>query len=138
MPWMPELFSAPALERVMERRRREELAAVPYFAGLMAGETGALVRSFAGEPELHHPVRGRVKGARAFEAFVAQTNEWLAERNASVEDVDLVLTQAAAWRKRSCASTARTAPSSCPRRSSRTASRTGGCASYASTSASGR
>ena len=58
MPWMPELFSAPALERVMEQRRREELAAVPYFAGLMAGETDALVRSFAGEPELHHPVRG--------------------------------------------------------------------------------
>ncbi len=84
MPWMPELFSAPALERVMEQRRRKELAAVPYFAGLMAGETDALVRSFAGEPELHHPVRGRVKGARAFEAFVAQTNEWLAERNASV------------------------------------------------------
>lgn len=93
MPWMPELFSAPALERVMEHRRREELAAVPYFVGLMAGETGALVHSFAGEPELHHPVRGRVKGARAFEAFVAQTNEWLTERNASVEDVDLTVTE---------------------------------------------
>ena len=93
MPWMPELFSAPALERVMEQQRRKELAAVPYFAGLMAGEADALVRSFAGEPELHYPVRGRVKGARAFEAFVAQTNDWLAERNASVEDVDLVLTE---------------------------------------------
>jgi hypothetical protein len=42
MPWMPELFSAPALERVMEQRHREELAAVPYFADLMAGETDAL------------------------------------------------------------------------------------------------
>jgi hypothetical protein len=27
-----------------------------------SGETDALVRSFAGEPELHHPIRGRVKG----------------------------------------------------------------------------
>ena len=93
MPWMPELFSAPALERVMEQRRRKELAAVPYFAGLMAGEPDALVRSFVGEPKLHHPVRGRIKGDRAFETFVSQTNEWLAGRNASVEEVDLVLTE---------------------------------------------
>jgi len=39
----------------------------------MAGELDALVESFAGEPELHHPVRGRIKGARAFEAFVTET-----------------------------------------------------------------
>jgi hypothetical protein len=80
----------------MEQRRREELAAVPYFAGLMAsvaGESDALVRSFAGEPELHHPVRGRIKGDRAFETFVSQTNEWLAGRNASVEEVDFVRTE---------------------------------------------
>jgi hypothetical protein len=82
---MPELFSA----AVQASARREPLAAVPYFAGLMAGESGALIRSFAGEPELHHPVRGRVKGARAFEAFVGATHGWLAERNASVEAVDL-------------------------------------------------
>jgi hypothetical protein len=44
--------------------------AVPYFDGLMAGEPDALVKSFAGQPELHDPVRGRGKGTRAFEAFV--------------------------------------------------------------------
>jgi SnoaL-like domain len=65
---------------------------VPYFDGLMAGETDALVRSFAGEPELHHPVRGRVKGARAFERFATDTNAWLAERNVTVDDVDLLVT----------------------------------------------
>ena len=66
MPWIPELFSAPALERIRSEARGA-LAAVPYFQGLMSGETDALVGSFAGEPELHHPVRGRVKGRRAFE-----------------------------------------------------------------------
>jgi hypothetical protein len=39
----------------------------------MAGELDALVESFAGEPELHHPVRGRIRGTRAFEAFVTET-----------------------------------------------------------------
>src|SRR5204863_9434821 len=68
-------------------------AAVPYFAGLMAGEPDALTRSFAGEPELHHPVRGRVKGARAFAAFVGETHAWLKRRNASGEDIDHVLTE---------------------------------------------
>ncbi len=58
----------------------------------MTGETGALIESFAGEPELHHPVRGRIKGARAFEAFVAETNHWLAQQNVSVEDVERVVT----------------------------------------------
>ena len=36
------------------------MMAVMYFAGVTYGETEALVPSFAGEPELHHPVRGRV------------------------------------------------------------------------------
>src|SRR5690349_11247993 len=93
MPWMPELFSGPALERMRAEDRRRELAAIPYFAGLLAGEPGALLASFAGEPELHHPVRGRVKGERAFQQYVDGAQTWLAERNASVEDVDLVVTE---------------------------------------------
>jgi SnoaL-like protein len=91
VPWIPELFSAPALERIRSQVRGE-LAAVPYFHGLMSGETDALVRSFAGEPELHHPVRGRVKGRGAFERFVVETNAWLAERNAVVHDVERIVT----------------------------------------------
>ena len=63
MPWVPELFSAPVLEQLQEERRRDELLAVPYFHGLMAGEPDALLESFAGEPELHHPTRG-ASGAR--------------------------------------------------------------------------
>jgi SnoaL-like protein len=91
MPWIPERFSAPALEQIRSQVSYE-LAAVPYFQGLMTGETDALVRSFAGEPELHHPVRGRVKGRRAFEQFVADTNAWLAERNVTVGDVERIIT----------------------------------------------
>jgi SnoaL-like domain len=92
MPWVPELFSAPVRARLEAERRREKLVTVPYFAGLMAGEIDALIHSFAGEPELHHPVRGRVKGARAFAAYVAETNAWLEERNVSIEDVDHIIT----------------------------------------------
>jgi hypothetical protein len=92
MPWAPELFSAPVLARWEEMHRREVLT-VPYLDGLMAGELDALVESFVGEPQLHHPVRGRVKGTRAFRAFVTEVNEWLALRNVSVEDVERVVTE---------------------------------------------
>ena len=88
MPWLPELFSAPVLARM---EWRDELVTVPFFDGLVAGELDALVGSFAGEPELHHPVRGRIRGARAFEAFVREMNAWLRARNVSVEDVEHVV-----------------------------------------------
>src|SRR4051794_31913207 len=92
MPWMPELFSASAVQRVLDERRQERLSAVPYFDGLISGETEALIESFAGEPELHHPVRGRIKGADAFARFVTATNTWIAERNVTIEDVNFIVT----------------------------------------------
>jgi hypothetical protein len=91
MPWAPELFSAPALAR-LEEMRRHDLASVPYFEGLMAGEPHALVKSFADTPEVHDPVRGRVKGTRAFEGFVSETQAWLSRHNVSVEHVQHVVT----------------------------------------------
>jgi SnoaL-like protein len=93
MPWLPELFTAPALEQLKDRQRRDELIVVPYFDGLLTGDIDALVQSFAGEPELHTPMRGRVKGVRAFEAYVTEANEWLAQRNSSFEDVERVITE---------------------------------------------
>ena len=66
---------------------------MPYFDGLLPGEPDALVESFAGEPELHHPVRGRIKGTAAFEAYVTETKTWLGQRNVSIEDVDHVITE---------------------------------------------
>jgi hypothetical protein len=92
MPWLPELFSAPALAHVWEVEERERLRLVPFFPGLLTGEIRAVVGSFAGEPELHHPVRGRIKGAAAFERFADETTTWLADRNATVEDVGFVIT----------------------------------------------
>jgi SnoaL-like domain len=93
MPWSPELFTAPALQQLLDKRRRDKLVSVPFFDGLLAGEPDALVESFAGEPELHDPVRGRIKGTRAFEAYVAQMSAWLVQRNVSVEDVERVILQ---------------------------------------------
>ena len=92
MPWLPELFSAPVLERFLSDARRDARAAVPYFQGLLSGEMDALVGSFAGEPELHHPTRGRIKGRRAFERWVAEHNARMIERNATVDDVERIVT----------------------------------------------
>jgi SnoaL-like domain len=93
VPWLPELFSAPALAQLDERRRRDQLFTVPFFAGLLTGEIDALVQSFAGEPELHHPVRGRIRGERAFTTYVAETRAWLEERDAEIEDVGYIRTE---------------------------------------------
>ncbi len=46
------------------------------------------MKSFATVPELHDPVRGRVKGARAFEAFVSEASSWLRRHNATVAVID--------------------------------------------------
>ena len=87
---LPELFSAPALER-FEEKRRQELGPVRYFDGLMTGELDPLIGSFAGEPELHHPVRGRIRGARAFEAYFDEMQAMFRQRIVSVEDVERVV-----------------------------------------------
>ncbi len=91
MPWLPELFSAPVLQQFLDKRRLDKLVAVPYFDGLMAGDPGPLVESFAGEPEVHDPIRGRIKGVAAFSAFVTETSAWLRQHRASVEDVEHVI-----------------------------------------------
>jgi SnoaL-like domain len=88
VPWAPELFSAPALARMEDEVQRDRIVTVPFFRGLLTGETDALIGSFAGEPELHHPVQGRIRGVRAFTEYVANTNAWLRAHNASIEDVD--------------------------------------------------
>jgi hypothetical protein len=89
VPFAPELFSAPVLQRVLDRRRRERLRSMPFYDGLLSGEIDALVGSFAGVPEVHHPVRGRIKGEPAFRRYVAETIARLAERNVEVEDVNV-------------------------------------------------
>jgi hypothetical protein len=86
MPWVPELFSAPVLAR-FEAKQRHKVVDVPYFDGLLAGETDALIESFAGEPRLHHPLRGHIEGEYEFREFVADTDRWLREHDAAVEDV---------------------------------------------------
>src|SRR5918995_1237162 len=94
MPWIPELFSEPVLQRFLDKQQRDTIVDVPFFDGLIAGETDALVGSFAGEPEVHHPVRGRIKGVKAFTAFVAEMSAWFADRNVEVEDVERVVLSA--------------------------------------------
>ena len=93
VPFAPELFSAPELQRVLDKYRGERLRSVPFFDGLMTGEIDALLESFAGVPEVHHPVRGRIKGETAFRRFVTDTTSWLAERNVEVEHVNFLITE---------------------------------------------
>jgi len=92
MPWTPELFSAPLVQRV-EEKWGQELETVPFFDGLLEGEVEPLLGSFAGEPELHHPVRGRIRGERAFSEYALDAKAWLGEHNVSVEDVLHVVTK---------------------------------------------
>jgi hypothetical protein len=92
VPWAPELFSAPALQGLLDKYRRERLRSVPFFDGLMTGEIDALVESFSGVPEVHHPVRGRIKGDSAFRRFVTDMSSWLAACNADVEHVNVLIT----------------------------------------------
>jgi hypothetical protein len=86
MPWVPELFSAPVIAR-FEAKQRRRVVDVPYFDGLVAGEVDALVGSFVGEPRLQHPLRGLIEGEYEFREFVADTERWVRERDARVEDV---------------------------------------------------
>src|ERR1700742_5211809 len=86
MPWVPELFSAPVLQQVLDQRRRDAIVAVPYYDGLLSGELDALIDSFAGEPELDDPMRGRVRDGEAFTAFVAATRAWLTRSDVTVDD----------------------------------------------------
>ena len=138
MPWVPELFTAPALQQLLDKRRRDKLVAVPFFDGLFAGEPDALVESFAGEPELYDPVRGRIKGAQAFEAYVAETSAWLAQRNVSVEDVEHVILERRGFEEVVLHSTVRPAGSIFRSRSSPTARPKDGSTSCGSTTAAGR
>jgi hypothetical protein len=55
VPFVPELFSAPALARLEDKWRLDELVAVPYFDGLMAGEPDALVGSSPRSPSCTTP-----------------------------------------------------------------------------------
>jgi pimeloyl-ACP methyl ester carboxylesterase len=94
MPRDPLLFSAPLLARLNERRGKR-LKRVAFFDGLMTGEIDALIGSFAGEPEVHQPVRERLKGTSAFARFVTDTTSWMAERNVTAENINFIITPAA-------------------------------------------
>ncbi len=120
-------------------QRRDELATVPFFDGLLAGEPDALIESFAGEPELHHPVRGRIRGARAFAEFVAETSAWLDQRHVVGRGRRPRRPPSDTASRRSCStSTVRAAGSIFRSRSSPTTSPTDGSRNCGSTSAAGR
>ena len=65
---------------------------MPFFDGLESGEVDALVESFSGVPEIHHPLRGRVKGERAFRHFVGEMTAWMAAAHVEVEHVGFLIT----------------------------------------------
>jgi hypothetical protein len=91
MPWLPELFSEPVLQRVLDQRHVDEVVAMSFFDGVLSGEQDALLDSFAGEPAVHDPVRGHITGRPAFTAYLDDLRAWLAQRNVTVEDVSRVI-----------------------------------------------
>jgi hypothetical protein len=86
MPWVPELFSAPAIAQ-LEAKRHRKIVDIPYFDGFAMGEVDALVESFAGAPRVQHPLRGTIEGEYDFREFVDATARWLMVHEATVEDV---------------------------------------------------
>jgi hypothetical protein len=90
VPWLPELFTVPVVERIRAEREREGL--VPYFAGILTGELQALIDAFVGEPELHHPIRGRVRGATAFKQYMDDTISWIASADVTIDPVHVLYT----------------------------------------------
>ena len=92
MPWPRRFFQDAALARLRAEERTEARRVVPYFDGLLAGDVDALVMAFSDEPELHDPVRGRVKGEKAFRRFVTDTSASLRRGNATTEPVGLIVT----------------------------------------------
>jgi hypothetical protein len=92
MPWLPELFSEPVLERLREKWELERLESVPYYDGLMSGEHDALIRSFAGEPVLHDPLNGRIRGVRAFESYVTSLRSFFEQHRMSFDAAEDVIT----------------------------------------------
>ena len=93
MPWMPEVFTSP----IAEDRRAEDAMpandAIAYYEGIMAEEADALAHSFATQqPVVDDPRLGRVEGAEAFTAFVADQVARLRKRDAVVENVALTRT----------------------------------------------
>jgi SnoaL-like domain len=92
MPWISEVFTAPLAEALRAREAASTNDAVPYYEGIMAEESDALVSSFAGEPRVNDPRVGFVAGAGEFRAFVSGTLDWLRGRDAVVENVALTCT----------------------------------------------
>ena len=90
MSWLPDSFSAQMIAR-LEEEHGHGLVSVPFFDGLLSGELDGLVESFAGKPELHDPLRGRIKGKRALQGYVADMRAWLSQHHASTEEVARVL-----------------------------------------------
>ena len=123
MPWMPELFSTPVLERILEQRRRERVLAVPFFDGLhdRARPRRSSGRS-PGSPSSITRCAGASRARPRSSASSPTPTTWMAERNVTVEDVNFFLTPAARRRGgRRCISTATTDASRCRWPSPRTA-----------------
>ena len=82
MPWLPELFGAAALQRLRGEAAADTLVAVPYLRRACWRESPTRWSSRSpASPSCYDPVRGRIKGERAFRAFVAETSAWLVRRN---------------------------------------------------------
>ncbi|MDF2506146.1 MAG: hypothetical protein K0Q52_5 [Microbacterium sp.] len=92
MPWFPEQFSAKFLASLQPESNGGAVAAVPYFDGVLSGDIRALVDSFAGAPELHHPTQGRVQGEEAFSRFISAEGDKLRSAHAVATPVNVVVT----------------------------------------------
>jgi hypothetical protein len=76
--------SATTVARSAPGRSGPRDPAESYLERLIAGDSAALLASFAGEPTVDDPLGGHVRGREAFDRFVAYRHLWLGERAARV------------------------------------------------------
>lgn len=87
MPWLPDFVNAVALARRQAPTPGEADAVTSYLMALQDGDPHALETAWPGDVVVYDPRAGRVTGHEELTAFVKRSQEWLADRRASVETV---------------------------------------------------
>ena len=60
-----------------------------FYSSLIAGESTGLMFMFGGPPKIDTPLDGNVEGSASLQRFVTDQKNWLASREAEIEDVAL-------------------------------------------------
>jgi ketosteroid isomerase-like protein len=87
MPWFPDFVSAGELARRQTRTAGQADPVGRYFAALTTGDAHELEAVWPGQVVVHDPRAGEIRGHRRLQQFVADNEDFLADRHARIETV---------------------------------------------------